>query len=127
MAKNNENEPLSVSCYLGALTTDGALVPALHLPKKSKIVSAKLLNGAAIAASNSNYASLKLKSGSNVIGSLDTRAANEGAVTANVAKPMTLDSTYQVQDALSDLTVLYNETGTMALTDAILVVSYFPL
>lgn len=127
MSKNNENEPIVVSCFLGSLTTDATLVPVINLPKKSKIVSALVMNGAAISADNSNYAGLSLKNGSNVIASLDTRAAHEGAITANVAKAMTIDPTYQTLSAGSDLTFLYNETGTMALTNAVLVLSYFPL
>lgn len=124
---NNENNRHVVMVNLGSMTTDASVVPALHLPQKSYIKSVKLLNGAGISADNSNYATLTLKKGSTVVASLDTRAANEGAVTANVAKAFTVVSGQETQDALSDLTLTYNETGTMALTNAQLAIEYYPL
>lgn len=127
MAHSNENSPLSVAVHLGSLTTDGSLLPALQLLKKSRILGVKLLNGASIAADNTNYFSLALKKGSTVIASMDSRAANQGAVTANVSKDLPIVSGQEEQVAGSDLSVLYNEAGTMALQDAKLVIHYFPL
>ena len=127
MSKSNENNPQVNSVYLGSMTTDATVVPVMHMPKKSYIKSVKLLNGAGISADNSNYATLTLKKGSTTVATLDTRAANEGAVTANVAKAFSIVSGQETQDALSDLTLTYNETGTMALTNAQLVIESYPL
>lgn len=128
MSINNENQPLSVSIHLGSLTTDATLVPAMYLPKKSKIVGAHLVNGATVAASDSNYVQLALKSGSTVLAEIDSRAAHENGLVANVAKALNLvTAETDGVAAASSLSVLYNETGTVALTDAKLVLSYFPL
>jgi hypothetical protein len=124
---NNENNPTLVAIHLGSLTTDGTLVPGVHLPKKSKIKSVKLMNGANISASDSNYAQVALKNGSTVVAAIDTRAAHENGLTANVAKALNIVSGQETQAAASDLSVLYNETGTMALTDAKLIVEFYPL
>jgi hypothetical protein len=126
MSKNNENNPISVSIHLGSLTTDGAVVPVMYVPKKAKLVSAHILDGAGVAADNSNYVVLTLKNGSTAVASLDTRAAHEGALTANVAKAMTVDEDEQEMASASSMSLLYNETGTVALTDAKLVLTYFP-
>lgn len=127
MSKNNENCPISVSIHLGSLTTDGTTVPALYLPKASKIVSAVLMNGAAVAASNSNYCGVALKQGSTSIAALDTRAAHENGLEANVGKALVLDADEATLDDEASLSVVYSETGTVALTDAKLVLTYFPL
>lgn len=126
MSKNNENQPFSVSIALGSLTTDATLIPAMYLPKKSKIVSAHVVNGATHAANDSNYFQLSLKNGSTVVAEMDSRAAHENGVVANVAKALNIVSGQESQDAGSSLSLLYNETGTVALTNAILVLTYFP-
>jgi hypothetical protein len=126
MSKNNANEPISVAIFLGSLTTDNTLVPAMYLPKASRLVSAHVIDGAGIAADNTNYITLSLKNGSTVLATLDSRAANEGALTANVAKAMTVDSTKQDLAAGSTLTFLYHEAATEALTNAQLILTYFP-
>ena len=127
MSKSNENQPISVVIPVGSLATTATTIPAMHLPKKSKLVSAVVLNGAAIAASDTDYAQLSLKNGSTVVAEIDTRAAHENGLTANVGKAMNLVSGQEVQEAASDLTILYAEGGTMALTNAIVVLTYFPL
>lgn len=124
---NNENNPQVAVVHLGSLTTDGHVLPVAHLLKKSKILGVKLLNGAAVAASDSNYFQLTLKKGSTTVAEMDSRAAHENGVTANVAKALNIVSGQETQDALSDLTLTYNETGTVALTDAKLAICYFPL
>ncbi len=127
MSNSNENSPVTVSIHLGSLTTDGALLPIIHLPKKSKIVSAKLMNGAIVAAHDSNYAQVALKNGSTVVAELDTRAAHENALAANEAKGLNVVEAVENQAAGSNLTLLYNEAGTVALTDAKLILTYYPL
>jgi hypothetical protein len=126
MSKSNENQPFSVAISLGSATTDGTVYPALYLPKKSQIVSAYLMNGATVNADNSNYFQVSLKNGSTVVAEMDSRAAHENGVTANVAKALNVVSGQETQEAASSLSVLYNETGTVALTNAQLVVTYYP-
>ncbi len=126
MSISNENSPHVVAVYLGGITS-ALVVPALHLPKKSYIKSIKLMNGADIGADNSNYITLTIKKGSTSVATLDSRAANQGAVTANVAKAFGIVSGQETQDALSDLTLTYAETGTEALLNAQLMIEYYPL
>ncbi len=124
---NNQNNPHAVAISLGSPSVD-ALFPALYTGKKIVVTGAYLINGATITADNSNYVVLELKSGSNVIASLDTRAAHDGAVTLNVAKSLTVSSTYAAQASTATLTVNYDEqdAGTnVALTNAQLIVLYY--
>lgn len=128
-AMNNENSPQVVVIPLGSPSADKVL-PGLRVPKKSKLVSAVLINGANLAAADTDYVILELKKGSTVLAELDTRAAHEGALTALVGKPLNLVSA-ALQELASgdDLSVNYNETdaGTnVALTDAVLVLTLFP-
>lgn len=126
MSKSNENNRHVSVLELGSLTTDGTLLPGIHFPQKSTIKSVKLLNGAAIAASDSNYFQLALKAGSTVVAEMDSRAAHENGVAQNVAEALNIVSGQETQAALTDLTVLYNETGTVALTNAKLMVEWYP-
>lgn len=104
MSKNNENEPISMSCYLGNLAST-LTVPVVHFPKKTQLVSAKLLNGAAIAASDTSFVTLQLLNGMTPVATLDTRLANQGAVIANVAKNFAL--LVSSLDPLTDLSLSY--------------------
>lgn len=126
MSKSNHNCPISVAVHLGSLAA-AAVIPALYLPKKSKLVSAHLMNGALIAASDSNYCGVSLKKGSTVLAELDTRAAHENGLAANVAKALNVVDAESELDEGSSLTAEYTETGTIALTDAVLVITYYPL
>jgi hypothetical protein len=126
MSKNNENEPISVSIPLGNVTTDGSILPLLYLPKKAKLVSAYVMDGAGVSASNSNYLTLSLKNGSDVLATLDSRVANQGALVINTALAMLVDATKQVLAAGANLVMLYNESGTVAMTNAVVVLTYFP-
>jgi hypothetical protein len=124
MSKSNENSTHLVHIPLGSITADGSL-PALYLPKKCRLVSAAVIDGAGIAADNSNYVTITLQNGSTVIASLDSRAANQGALTALVGKAMSMVSAEQDQAAGSSLKVVYDETGTVAMTNAVLVLEMF--
>jgi hypothetical protein len=126
MSKSNENEPITLSIPIGSLTTDGTVLPLMHFPKKSKIVSVKVMNGATHAASDSNYFSLTVKNGSTTVAEMDSRAAHENGVVANVTKALNLVSGQEDRAALDDLTLTYNETGTVALTNAVLLLTYYP-
>lgn len=126
MSISNQNSPITIAIHLGSLTTDGALLPAMYLPKKAHLVSAHLMNGATHAASDSNYFQVALKNGSTVVAEMDSRAAHENGIVANVAKALNIVSGQEEQAAAASLSLLYNETGTVALTDAKLILSYFP-
>ena len=126
---NNDNNRHVVVIPLGSPSTDKT-VPGLYCTEKMVIKSVALINGAGIAASNTDFVQLQLMNGSTEVAELDTRAAHEGAVTANVAKALNIVSGQEEQAAGSTLKVVYNETdsGTaVALTDAVLVVEYYPL
>ncbi len=122
---NNENNPQVVSVYLGGITTDNTQLPAICVPKKSKLLSAKIMDGAGIVASDSNYIVLTLKYGSVSLAALDSRAAGEGALTANTALAMTIAA--DDIPAGSNLVLDYQETGTVAMTNAQLVLEFYPL
>lgn len=126
MSINNENNPHLVVVPLASITADGSL-PALYLPKKAKILSAAVIDTAGIAASDSNYVDIRLQNGSDVIAELDSRAAHENGLTALVAKAMNVVEAQQVQAAGSSLKVVYDETGTVAMTTAVMVIEYFVL
>lgn len=120
MSLYNKSAPFLVSIALGSLTADGT-VPGLYLPREAKIRGAWLMNGADIAADNTNYCQVSLLNGSDVIAEIDTRAAHENGLTANVAKALNLVAAEQEQLAASSLKVTYNEEGTFALTSAVLI------
>ncbi len=108
MSRSNENNPSLASVHIGSVSS-GVQVPAFHLPRKSKLKSAKLLNGAAVSASDSNYMTLTLKNGSTTIATLDTRSGNQGAISANVAKSFALVAGLEVMAAGDNLSLVYAE------------------
>lgn len=144
VSKNNANNPFLVkipvtpklvgqkqiaSVALGSPSTD-VVLPGLVFPHKVKITGVKLLDGVGIAADNSNYVILELLNGATIVAECDTRAAHEGAVTANTAYPLNIVTAEAIQDAGAVLKVNYNETdaGTnVALTNAVLQVEYVQL
>jgi hypothetical protein len=126
MALSNENSPQLVVVPMGSITADGSL-PALYLPKKSFIKSVTIIDVTGIAASDTNYIQVSLQNGSDVIAEMDSRAAHEGALTALVGLSLNMVAAEQEQAAGSSLKVVYNEEGTVAMTNAILVVELYPL
>jgi hypothetical protein len=58
-----------------------------------------------------------------VVAELDSRAAHENALVVDVAKAMNISSTYEEVAAGSTLTVNYQETGTVAMTNAMIQIS----
>lgn len=125
MAKSNANNPHVITTYVGSITAAGD-APICTFPKKFHLLGAKLLNNAAIAASDTDYATLTLKSGSTTIATLDTRSANQGAVVACVGKAFALAAAYdddgEAAEAVpaSDVKLTYAEGGTMQLTGAVI-------
>jgi hypothetical protein len=86
--------------------------PLVTLDKNFVLTGCKLINRAAIAASNSDYVTLTLKNGATVLGTLDTRAANQGAVTALVKAAFAMTAETQDVAAASTLKLTYAEAGT---------------
>lgn len=126
-AQMNERQTQIVLIPVGSLATDNTQVPGFTAPRKMRVVSVKLLNGATIAASDTDYAQVSLKNGSNVVAELDTRAAHENGLTANVGKALNLDSTYRDLAEGDSVHVDYQEAGTMALTNAVLQVEVYQI
>ena len=115
MSKNNQNNPAVIVSHLGTVSTVGDY-PICNLPARFVLVSVKLLDQAGIAADNTDYVTLTLKNGSSSLASYDSRAANQGAATALVAKSFALTAAEQVIAAGSDLKLSYAEGGTGTLT-----------
>lgn len=111
---------------LASITADGDVFGIL-LPRHSRIVSAYVVNGATIGASDTDYFQLSLQLGSTVIAELDSRAAHENGVTANVPKKMNVVLAQSKLSPGSYLKATYNEEGTMAMTNAKLIVEWYPL
>lgn len=122
MGLKNSNNSSIVNIPLGSLTDDNVL-PALYANKDMKILSAEIINGAAIAASDTDYCIVKILNGAEEVASLDTRAAAQNGLEDKVAKAMELVADQSDIAAGSTLTVDYDEEGTIALTDAILSVN----
>lgn len=120
MSLNNESSPFLVQIDLGSIAADGSLA-ALYIPKKSKLLSAWLIDTAGIAASDTNYVDVRLQSGSTVIAELDSRAAHENGLTALEAKAMNVVAAQAEIAAGSSLKVVYDETGTVQMTNAVMV------
>ena len=125
MALSNENNTMVSVVHVGNLTTDGTAVPAIRLPKRAKIVGVHLANGAAIAASDSNFCQVALRRGTTVVARFDTRAAHQNGLAQNVSKAMNLVDAESEPAAGTDLNVLYNKTGTVELTGAKMYIEYY--
>jgi hypothetical protein len=129
MSKNNENQLLTQVIPLASITADADVYGAF-IPQKSKIKSAYLVNGAGIAQSDTDKAVVTLKNGSTVIATHSTAVTSgTGALTANVPAAMTLSATEAdlLVAAGTWLKVGYDESGTYAMTSAMLIVNYWPL
>lgn len=121
MSLSNQNNPCVLVAHIGTISDAGDF-PVVYLPKKFVLLGAYLLNQADIAASDTNYITLTLKQGSTSLATLDTRAANNGAVTANTAKAFTLAAAYDgaEQEPLpaGDVKMTYAEGGSGTTTKA---------
>jgi len=117
--------PFTVMIPLGSPSADAATIAGayFHALRKCKITKAALVNGATLAASDTDFTIVNLKNGTDIVAEIDTRAAHEDGLTEHVGKAMNIDSTKNEVAAGSTLTVQYNETdsGTaVALTSAVL-------
>jgi hypothetical protein len=124
-AAQNSHNPHSVVVYLGSLTADtSTALPAWLTPRKVEIKRVSLLNQAAVAASDTDYVQVSLKSGSTVIAELDSREAHEDGLAANTKEELNLVAAEAERAADDVLLVDYQETGTVQLTNAVLVIDY---
>ena len=124
-AMNNENSAQSIQVPLGSISADGSVL-AGYIPAKSKLKSCKLVNGAAIAQSDTDYVDLQLKIGSTKLAGFSTKlTGGNGALSNGVLVDMVVES--KEIPAGSKLEVVYDETGNIAMTNAHVVVEFYPL
>lgn len=123
---SNANNPNVNVIELGSITSAGD-VYGLYFPKKSRIVSAYVVDTTGIVASDSNYVQVSLQLGSTVIAELDSRAAHENALVALTPKAMNVVTAARDVAAGSYLKATYAETGTVGMTTAKLIVQWYPL
>lgn len=123
-AYNPEMSPIVINMSLGSPAADDAIVAGAYsyLHRKFIVDEVILVNAAVVAASDTNYVQLELLNGSDVVAELDTRAAHEGALAADVGKSLNVSATLGILAAASTLTVKYEEEGTVQLTNAELIV-----
>jgi hypothetical protein len=117
-----EHVPFVFPIQLGSPSADDSIVAGAYFyaHRKCVITSAVVIDGAGIVADNSNYVQLELLNGADVVAELDSRAAHENALVVDVAKAMNISSTYEEIAAGDTLTVNYQETGTVAMTNAMI-------
>ena len=130
MSKFNANDRLVQIIDLASISADADVFGA-YFPQKAKIVSAKLVNGANIAQSDTDKAVVQLKNGSVVLAEHSTAlTGGTGALVANTPAAMTLASALVVNGGVdvaagSWLKANYDESGTYAMTNAKLIVEYY--
>lgn len=108
---------------LGSQSAD-IVLPGPKPTKNMRLVKARLIDQAGVAADNTNKVKVQLKKGSTVIAEIYTQAADEGALTANVAKDFPETDLYI--EAGSQLTVNVDVSGSGALTLAQLQLEWHP-
>jgi hypothetical protein len=124
-AMNKELVPVSISCYIGTLSTAGDY-PLAYFPKNFVLTGAKLLDQNGVATGDTNYVTLSIKNGATTLMDYDSRAAHEGAATANVGKAFAAVATAPIDVAAgSSLKMTYAEGGTGTLTLAQVVLEGF--
>jgi hypothetical protein len=114
------------------------VLPGMKMKSKSRIKSVSLINQAGLAADNTNFLQVILEdSAGNDLASVDSRAANQGALTANVAKDLVLLSPAGGSVVLSngelevpagsDLQINVVKNGTGVPTLAALQIEWYPV
>lgn len=123
---NPSHVPTVITFPLGGLTADTPSKLVGYLARKSRIISVHLVNGAAIAASDTDYVQLMLKnSAGEVVAEIDSRAAHENGIASKTGEALNIVEAKQDVKGILDLD--YEETGTVGLTDAILVINAVPI
>ena len=128
MSNSNANNPTAIPLRIGTLAATATL-PVLALPKSFIVRRVSYLDSAGIAADNTNFLQLQLLVGATSVATLDTRAAHDGAVTANVSITMDLDAGVVTGDVTAgaageipagDMTVVATKNGTGVPTNGVL-------
>ena len=132
---NNELNPQVSQIHVGTQAATASL-PGLVFRKKSRIKSIQAINQSAIAADNTNYLQLSVKSLADVeYAELDTRAAHENGLVALTPKALNKASALLAVDnsgelevaAGTTLKVVATKNGTGVPTEMQLVVEWYPL
>ena len=116
------NIKLTLNIPIGA--GDGSF-SAVKLPKRIVIEKVSLVDNAGLAASNTDYVSVALRSGATVIAETDTRITEDGALVALTHKPMNLVTAQLQREADDELKVVATEGGAGALTAATVQIDYY--
>ncbi len=133
----NERNPNLDEIHIGTQSATITL-PGKYFRKHSKIKNVYYLDQAGIPADNTNFLQISLQDLSAVeYAKLDTRAANDGAVVANTAKPMALSvqsddsqaaiSAEEDVPAGTNLRLVITKNGTGVPTLAKLLIEWYPL
>ncbi len=149
-AVNSERMPNIVVIPVGTQAAN-IIVPVALFRKRSRLKAAYLIDQAGVVADNTNYLTMTLQgleASPVVYGSWDTRAANQGALTANTAAQLTLgggtvlgatsgaqagtvigDSTNPEVDVPAGNSMVFKivKGGTVTTTAAVLQLEYYPL
>lgn len=132
-ANNNQNNRHVCVVSLGSITAT-ADTYGCYVPQKSKVVAVKVVNGATISASDSNYALIEVLAGSTSVAKHQTTITGKIGedLNANVPAAAVLTTANVVNSGVnvpagSWLKVAYTETGTYAMTTAFVVVEYYAM
>jgi hypothetical protein len=125
---HSDQVPFVTVIPLGSPSADDSLLNGAYFyaHRKCVITNVAVVNSSNISASNTDYVQLELKNGSDVIAEIDTRAAHENGLSANVAKELNVSETLAEVAQGDTLTVNYNETdagSNVALTSGALIVT----
>jgi hypothetical protein len=131
---NSERMPNVTTVQVGTQAATITL-PSMNFRKKSRIKEVRYTDQAGLAADNTNFLQLSLQQGDGtVIAALDTRAANNGALTANTSKALTLTnnagSTSQPENEVAagtDTKLVVTKNGTGVPTLGQLYIEWYPL
>lgn len=129
MSMSNQNNPAVSVHDLGSPSADAA-IQLMPVDRARRLRSVKVLNGAVIAASDTDYAKLelRLKSDDSVVAELDTRAAHENGLAQDVWTDLNLVAGKEDIPAGDALYLQYDETDTgaaVALTSAKLAIESY--
>ena len=98
--------PITVGTQAATITLTAPIVR-----KHSKIIAATYVDQAGLAADNTNFLQLSLQIGAVVLATLDTRAANQGALTALVGTALAIAQADIPAGSQLKLVVTKNGTG----------------
>lgn len=138
MSFSNERNPQVDEVYVGSQAATITL-PAKYFRKHSRLKNVRYVDQAGLTADNTNFLQLSLQDVSgNVIATYDSRAANQGALTAMVSKALvfsnangypTIDANNLEVDlpALTELQLVVTKNGTGVPTLGRLYLEWYPL